>query len=263
VSIVPDKKHAIIVASPRARTGKTLLARVIVEHLLLSGIPHVVFDTDAVERRLASFFPERSVVIDLDRVPDQMKLFDTLGSPVAVTQLIDLTHRSFKKFFSLMRDIDFVAEARASGFEPVIFFIPDGETDSYEQGIILRDQFRESGFVLVRNEALGEPSREALRNPSFAAFVGHTPRMTLQRLDPFFLTAIADPKLSLSEFMRRSLMRESPSRMATEQMSIAYMSREARSGITVWLQSAFTEIRRVLQEAELRRDLLSHDRPNA
>ena len=115
----------------------------------------------------------------------------------------------------------------------------------------------------MRNEALGEPTREALRNPSFAAFVGHTPRMTLQRLDPFFLTAIADPKLSLSEFMRRSLMRESPSRMATEQMSIAYMSREARSGITVWLQSAFTEIRRVLQEAELRRDLLSHDRPNA
>ena len=51
--------------------------------------------------------------------------------------------------------------------------------------------------------------------------------------------------------------------MATEQMSIAYMSREARSGITVWLQSAFTEICRVLQEAELRRDLLSHDRPNA
>jgi hypothetical protein len=260
---VPEKKHAIIIASPRARTGKTLLARVIVEHLLLSGIPHVVFDTDAVERRLASFFPDRSIVIDLDRTPDQMKLFDTLSSPVAVTQLIDLTHRSFRKFFSLMREIDFVAEARASGFEPVIFFIPDGETDSYEQGIALRDQFRDSGFVLVRNEALGEPSRESLRNPSFATFVAHAPRMTFQRLDPFFLTAIADPKLSLSEFMRRTLMREPSSRMATDQMSIAYMSREARSGITTWLQSTFNEIRRVLQEAEVRKDLLSHDRPNA
>ena len=260
---MPDKKHAIIIASPRARTGKTLLARVIVEHLLLSGIPHVVFDTDAVERRLASFFPDRSVVIDLDRVPDQMRLFDTLGSPVAITQVIDLTHRSFKKFFSLMREIDFIAEARASGFEPVIFYIPDGETESYEQGIALRDQFRDSGFVLVRNEALGEPSRESLRNPSFAAFVAHAPRMTFQRLDQFFLTAIADPKLSLSEFMRRTLMREPSSRMATDQLSIAYMSREARSGITTWLQSAFNEIRRVLQEAEVRKDLLSHDRPNA
>jgi hypothetical protein len=260
---VPDKKHAIIIASPRARTGKTLLARVIVEHLLLSGIPHVVFDTDAVERRLASFFPDRSVVIDLDRVPDQMRLFDTLGSPVAITQVIDLTHRSFKKFFSLMREIDFIAEARASGFEPVIFYIPDGETESYEQGIALRDQFRDSGFVLVRNEALGEPSRESLRNPSFAAFVAHAPRMTFQRLDQFFLTAIADPKLSLSEFMRRTLMREPSSRMATDQMSIAYMSREARSGITTWLQATFNEIRRVLQEAEVRKDLLSHDRPNA
>jgi hypothetical protein len=260
---VPEKKHAIIVASPRARTGKTLLARLIVEHLLLSGIPHVVFDTDAVERQLAGFFPDRTVVIDLDRVPDQMKLFDTLSSPVSLTQVIDLTHRSFKKFFSLMQDIEFLDEARARGFQPVIFFIPDGETDSYEQGIALRDQFRDSGFVLVRNEALGDPSREALRNPSFATFVAHSPRMTLQRLDPFFLTAIADPKLSLSEFMRRTLMREARSRLPAEQMSIAYMSREARSGITTWLQTAFNEIRRVLQEAEVRGDLLSHDRPNA
>jgi hypothetical protein len=261
VSIVPDKKHAIIVASPRARTGKTLLSRLIVDHLLLSGVPHVVFDTDAVERRLAGFFPDRSIVIDLDRVPDQMKLFDTLNSPVAITQVIDLTHRSFKKFFSLVRDIDFFSEAKAMGFEPVIFYIPDGEAEAYEQGIALRDQFRDSGFVLVRNEGLGEPSRESLRNPSFAAFVAHAPRMILQRLDPFFLTAIGDPKLSLSEFLRRSLMRESPAKMGTDQMSIAYMSREARSGITAWLQGALNEIRRVLHEAEVRRDLLSHDRP--
>jgi hypothetical protein len=57
-------------------------------------------------------------------------------------------------------------------------------------------------------------------------------------------------------------MREPSSRLAPDQLSIAYMSREARSGITTWLQSTFNEIRRVLQEAELRKDLLSHDRPN-
>jgi hypothetical protein len=48
-----------------------------------------------------------------------------------------------------------------------------------------------------------------------------------------------------------------------EQLSLAYMSREARSGITAWAQAAFSEIRRVLREVEIRTDLLSHDRPNA
>jgi hypothetical protein len=162
-----------------------------------------------------------------------------------------------------MRDIDFVVEAKANGIEPVIFFVPDGEVDSYEQGMALRDQFGDSGFVLVRNDALGEPSRESLRNSSFAGFVSHTPRMVLPRLDTFFLTAIGDPKLSLSDFMRRSLAREAPSRLAPDQMSIAYLSREARAGITVWLQAAFNEIRRVLQEADIRRDILAQERPTA
>jgi hypothetical protein len=260
---MPEKKYAIIVASPRARTGKTLLARLVVEHFLLSGIPHVVFDTDTADRKLAGFFPDKTVVVDFDRVTDQMKLFDSLGSPVATTQVIDLAHRSFRKFFKLMREIDYVSEARASGFEPVIFFIPNTEADSYVQGMELREQLRGAGFVLVRNEAVGEPSREALRDLSFAAFVSNMPRLTLARLDPFFASAIADSKFSLSEFMRRSLMRETPGPLAAEQLSLAYMSREARSGITAWVQSAFGEIRRVLKEVEIRKDLLSQDRPNA
>jgi hypothetical protein len=127
----------------------------------------------------------------------------------------------------------------------------------------IREWLRGVGFALVRNEAVGEPSREALRNLSFAAFVSNMPRLTLTRLDPFFYSAIADPKFSLSEFMRRSLMRESPSPVIAEQLSLAYMSREARSGITAWAQAAFSEIRRVLREVEIRTDLLSHDRPNA
>lgn len=256
-----DQKHVIIIASPRARTGKTLFARLMVEYLAYSGVPHVVFDTDAVERQLATFFPGKTTVIDLERVPDQMKMFDSLAAPAPTTQVIDLTHRSFQKFFSLMRDIDYVSEAKASGIEPVIFYIPDGEAASYEQGMAVRDQFRASAFVLVRNEALGEPSREALRNPSFMALTSHTPRMTLPQLDSFFLTAIGDTRLSLSDFLRRTLARGSPARLAPDQMSIAYLSREARAGITIWLQAGFTEIGRALREADRRQALLSHDGP--
>jgi hypothetical protein len=260
---VADKPYAIIIASPRARTGKTLLARLFVDYFQLNGISHTVFDTDPVERKLASFFPDKTIVVDLDRVTDQMKLFDTSGGPVHAHQVIDLTHRSFRKFFALVRDIDFIAEARASGLEPLIVFIPEGDADSYEQGAALRAQFPDCGFVLVHNEVLGEPSRDILRKDHLAAFLSQVMRMALPRLDPFFLSAIADPKLSLSEFMRRSLSRELPSRLAPEQMSLAYLSREARSGISAWLSKVFAEIARILHEAQVRRDALLVERPVA
>jgi hypothetical protein len=95
------------------------------------------------------------------------------------------------------------------------------------------------------------------------AFTSHTPRMTLARLDPFFLSAIADAKVSLSDFMRRSLTRDTSPRLSPDQLSLAYLSREARGGITNWLQTAFGEFGRVLQEAQRRPLLLSHDGPTA
>jgi hypothetical protein len=256
---VPNKLHAIIVASPRPRTGKTLLSRLIADHLTLSGEPRAIFDTDSADRQLSAFFPDATVV-DLDRVPDQMKLFDSLASPAKSSLLIDLTHRSFAKFFTLMRDIEFVAEAKASGINPIIFYIPGNDPESYELGHALRDRFRECGFALVRNTVLGEPSRDCLRHPAFIDLASHNPKVILPTLDPFFVPAIEDPRLSLSEFLRRSMMKEPPSSLSPDRVSIAYLSLEARNAISLWLQKSFNEIRRALKETDLRAEILAHDR---
>ena len=255
-----EKKHVLIVASPRPRVGKTLLARLLADHLSLAGEPRRLFDTDAADARLTEFFPGGTTVVDIERVPDQMKLFDSLVVEPISSQIIDLTHRSFGKFFGLMRDIGYVAEAKAAGLETVIFYIPDSEPDSYEQGLALRDRFRECGFVLVKNAAIGEPSRETLRNGSFLALTGHRPNMLLRQLDPFFVSAIEDIRLSLSDFMQRSMHRPGSAAMSPDQMSLAYLSLEARNGITVWLQATFNEVRRALRDTDLQADILAHDR---
>jgi hypothetical protein len=257
---VPEKKHVLIVASPRPRVGKTLLARLLADHLSLNGEARRLFDTDAADLRLSAFFPDGTTVIDLERVPDQMTLFDSLTVEPAVSQVIDLTHRSFGKFFKLMQEIGFAAEARAAGFVTVIFYIPDSEPDSYEQGLALRDRFRDCGFVLVKNAAIGEPNRETQRNSSFVALASHAPTILLRQLDPFFVTAVEDVRLSLSDFMRRSISREAPSSFTPGEMSLAYLSLEARTGITAWLQVSFNEIRRALRDADLQAEIVAHDR---
>lgn len=254
------KQHVLIVASLRPRTGKTLLARLLAEYLTLSGDPRVVFDTDDAEPRLSQFFPKEAKVIDLDRVPDQMKLFDTLTAEPGKSQVIDLTHRSFAKFFNLMRDIGYADEAKAAGVEPVIFFILDGSAESYQQALALRERFRDCGLVLVSNDIVSEPSRAALNSSGMIGLAGHKPQMRLPLLDPFFVSALEDTRLSLSEFMRRSAQGDAAPPLAPDRMSLAYLSLEARSGISTWLTPLFNEFRRALQYTDLQARILAHDR---
>jgi hypothetical protein len=257
---VPENKHVLIVASPRPRVGKTLVARILADHLTLIGEPRQLFDTDAADRRLSTFFPDNTTVVDLERVPDQMKLFDSLAAQPAVSQVIDLTHRSFAKFFKLVREIGYFAEAKAVGLEPVVFYIPDGEPESYEQGLALRDRFRESGFVLVKNAYVGEPSRETLQNRSFKTLAGHSPYVALRLLDPFLHSTVEDVRLSLSDFAKRSMFKQASTPLPPEQVSLAYLSLEARDGIAGWLRPILTDIRLALRATDLQARVLAHDR---
>jgi cellulose biosynthesis protein BcsQ len=120
---------AVIVASLHGRTGKTLLARTLADYFILSGPRPYIFDTDAVDRGLHALFPHDAFVVDLAIVPDEMLLFDTLAVRSARTRIVDVTHRSLITFFQLMRDSDFVSEARSCEGEPVIFYIPDRKVD--------------------------------------------------------------------------------------------------------------------------------------
>lgn len=257
---MPSKKHVLIAASIRPRIGKTLLARLLAEHIALAGEPRLLFDTDAAEPRFSAFFPGETTVVDLERVPDQMKLFDALPTQADRSQVVDLTQRSFAKFFNLMRDTGYAEEAKARGIEPVIFYIPDNSAEAYEQGLALRERFKECGFVLVRNEILAEPGRDALNSSGMIGLSGHKPRMRLPQLDPFFASAIDDVRLSLSDFMRRSAQREGPPPLPPGQMPLAYLSLEARNGIISWLHIAFSEIRRALQYTDIQAEILSHER---
>jgi hypothetical protein len=95
---------AAFVTSVHARTGRTLLARVLAEHFVLSGQRPLIFDTDPVEHRLQSCFPHDTIVVDLNEVRDQMTLFDTLAAPSPESRVADVSHQAFRKFFRVMSE---------------------------------------------------------------------------------------------------------------------------------------------------------------
>src|SRR5215831_2972269 len=149
--------HAAIVVSLHGRCGKTLLARILVDYFLLSGGSPYVFDTDSVEWKLHDLFPSETRVVDLAIARDQMVLFDTLAKPSSEMRVVDLTHRSLTKFFALLRETDFICEARSCNIEPMIYYIPDRRLDSFEAGIVLRDNFPDCAFTVVENGFFDPP----------------------------------------------------------------------------------------------------------
>jgi hypothetical protein len=250
------KSYTYIIASLHGRSGKTLLARLFADYAILSGQHPEIFDTDAAEQKLAACFPTRAVVIDLDRVTDQMKLFDTLTAPAAVPRVVDVTHRGFRKFFKLMQEIGYAAEARAREIEPVIVYIPDREAESYEEGRFLRDHFRDCYFIVAENALLGKPDRHLQQSDHYKSLMAHDLNLYMPVLDQMFAGVIDDPKLSLSEFMSETPAERRP----TAELSLAYLSLEARASIRGWLKEMFGEIRRLGEVIKLRADM-SFKRP--
>jgi hypothetical protein len=249
------KSYTYIIASLHGRTGKSLLARLFADYAILSGQQPEIFDTDAAERKLAACFPGRAIVIDLDRVTDQMKLFDTLTAPAAVPRVVDVTHRGFRKFFKLMLEIGYAAEARTREIEPVIVFIPDREAKSYEQGRLLRDHFRDCHFIVAENALLGKPDKQVQQTDHYKALMANDLNLYMPVLDQMFAGVIDDPKLSLSEFMS-----EAPAERRLGELSLAYLSLEARASIGGWLKEMFGEIGRLAEVVKLRTDM-SFKRP--
>jgi hypothetical protein len=236
----------MIVASLHAQAGKTLLARAMTEYFVLSGKHPVIFDTDFSERRLCACFPYDAIVVDLNNVRGQMALFDTLAKPFDETRVVDVTPRSFRRFFNLMRDTDFVAEARANRVEPVILYIVDRNPESFEEGWELRERFPDCTFVVVGNAFARPPRDSTRRTPGYRALDAHDLHMVMPALDAAFAGVIEDPGLSLSDLIRQPL---SLGRSPRARGDISF---EAHAAVRAWLVRMFQEFHWVTQQVERR-----------
>jgi hypothetical protein len=114
-----------IVASPRPRAGKTLLARLLMEYFLDNGRPLVGFDLNPRGPVLAGRFPKLVWPVDIGDIRGQMELFDRLVADTASTKVIDVGYGPFEQFFTVIGDIGFAEEARRRGMDAIVFFLTD------------------------------------------------------------------------------------------------------------------------------------------
>jgi hypothetical protein len=210
-----------VIASPRPRVGKTLLARLLMELFRSSDRALVGYDLNPREPSLAGRFPPLVWTIDITETTGQMELFDRLLADPSSTQVIDLGYAAFEQFFEVMGEIGFAQEARQRSIEPVVLFVADPAPATMRTYGDLRDALPQVTFVPVHNESVSV----LFAKEDFPPTRAECGTIHLSRLSPIVRGVLDRPSFSFAAHLT------SPQSGPTE--------------IHQWVNSIFNELRQL------------------
>jgi hypothetical protein len=194
---MPQQAPLYIVASPRPRVGKTLIARLLVEFFRGGDRALAGYDLNPREPTFTSYFPYLAAPVDIADTMGQMALFDRLIAGQARTTIIDLGYGPFAQFFDVMTEIGFVQEARRRAIEPVVLFVTDPAPATVRAYADLRRRLEATAFVPVHNEAVSVMYEKADFPPSRPEYG----LIRIPRLSPIVRGVVDRPSFSFAEYM--------------------------------------------------------------
>ena len=180
-----------IVCSDRHRNGKTLLARLLVDHLLLEERDPYCLDLSHPEGGQRAFFPGRTALVDFSTVPGQMKVFDTILSRPGRDYVIDVPAPLLARFCELALDLDVCEAAREKGFRIAVFYVVDKAQTSLRAAVAAEELLLPDLFVPVANRHVGSSLPKHLPGPA----------VYLERFDAALQEIIANRRFSLRAFL--------------------------------------------------------------
>lgn len=141
-----------IICSPRPLVGKTLIARLLSEFLLLKNGAVVSFDINLKEPSLLEYLPKITETADVIDTFGKMQLMDRVIVDDGIAKVIDLGFHAFDEFFKMTEEIGFMKEAARRSVAPVILFVADTDRVSARVYPMLQQQIPASALVTIDNE---------------------------------------------------------------------------------------------------------------
>jgi hypothetical protein len=183
-----------IICSPRPLVGKTLLARLLSEFLLLKDGTVSAFDINLKEPSLLEYLPRITETADVIDTFGKMQLMDRLIVHDGVAKVIDLGFHAFDEFFKMTNEIGFLKEATRRNVAPIILFVADTDRVSARAYPTLREQIPLKALIAVDNEYVvrGELPE--------AMGLGRVLRITA--LPSFLKTYVDRPTFSFTDYLR-------------------------------------------------------------
>jgi hypothetical protein len=140
-----------VVCSPNRQVGKTMLARLLTEHYRADARPVAAFDLADEGPGLADFLAHPVTIPNIRDTRGQVRFFDGLIETGNVPKIIDLSHREFANFFTIVDKIGLFEEARRRSIEPLILFLIDPSPVAAKAYGLLRRRFAGISLLPVRN----------------------------------------------------------------------------------------------------------------
>ena len=184
-----------IICSPRPLVGKTLIARLLSEFLLLKNGTVAAFDINLKEPSLLDYLPGITETAEVDDTFGKMALMDRLIVNDALAKVIDLGFHAFDEFFKMSEEIGFMKEAARRGVAPVIRFVADADRASARGHATLEQQIPPKALVTVDNEFVvrGE----------LPETMGHGRILRMAALPVFLKTYIDRLTFSFTDYLRQ------------------------------------------------------------
>ena len=183
-----------IVCSPRPLVGKTMMARLMSEFLLLKQGAVAAFDINLKEPSLLEYLPAITETAEVDDTFGKMALMDRLIVNDGIAKVIDLGFHAFDEFFKMSDEIGFMKEAARRGVAPVILFVADTDRASARGFAMLQQQIPATAIVVVDNEFV-------LRGELPPAMAGGR-ILRVGALPVFLKTYISRLKFSFTDYLR-------------------------------------------------------------
>jgi len=199
-----------IICSPRPQVGKTLLARLLSEFLLLKNGNVVSFDINLKEPSLLEYLPGITETADVIDTYGKMQLMDRLIVNDSVAKVMDLGFHAFDEFFKMFEEIGFMKEAARRRIVPIVLFMADTDRASARAHEMLRAEIPPDQLITIDNEYVvrGElPTEMAVgrveRIPALPTFLKtYVDRLTFSFTD--YLRQERDSSTELHQWIRRN-----------------------------------------------------------
>jgi hypothetical protein len=151
--IAPMRRTPVyIICSPRPLVGKTLIARLLSEFLVLQRGAVIAFDINLKEPSLLDYLPKLAETADVIDTFGKMQLMDRLILNDGIAKVIDLGFHAFDEFFKMSEEIGFMKEAARRGIAPVVLFVADTDRASARGYEMLTQQIPPHALLTIDNE---------------------------------------------------------------------------------------------------------------
>jgi hypothetical protein len=141
----------ILVGADKGGVGKTTVARTLLDYFGAHQTRTRAFDTESPRGTLKRFHPSVTEVVDVTSVPDQMKIFDTLGNAEAKVTVIDVRAGLLSSTLQALNDIGFIESAKKGQITFAVFHILGPSIASLDEIAETARFVGDASYFLVKN----------------------------------------------------------------------------------------------------------------